>query len=138
MNSADRFWAYFDTWVESEKPLTDALSAEFGIPFRVVHTGGNCWAIEAAPFEGGYGVLITDAEDILTKRSERTAGDGMGYAVGVYPMESQEYKGETIQVMGDDVVGWASSTEAHSPADVILLVKAALLTAAQSKKGVQK
>lgn len=130
--AADRFWSYFDTWVDSEKPLTDALTAEFGAKFQVVHTGGNCWAIEAGPLEGGYGLLITDAADTLTKRNERAAGDGLGYAVGVYRIVSEEYKGEIIQMMSDELVGWAASAHAQSPADVILLVKEALQAAAQS------
>lgn len=102
------YFAYLDRYEKGYRDLIAALTAEFGTPFRVYHTGGGCMALEAT-VENGY-LLVTDAEDTLSPMDERieaqNQGVRFGYAVGIYSND-----GDTIAYVSDsNVVTVADAT----------------------------
>lgn len=139
-----RFWAYMDRYDEGYKKLVQKLAKEFGTTFYVETTGGGCMAIMAKV--EGYGLMITDASDILSTMDERKrarkTGSPCGYGVGVYPIyacdgkhwdsgsrsfldEGQCGKPEHA-VFGADAVGWASCPQADKAPQLIQLIKLAI------------
>lgn len=112
------FYAHMDRYEAGYRDLIDALTAEFGTPFCVYHTGGGCMALEAT-VENGY-LLITDAQDTLSLMSERieaqASGVCYGYAVGIY----------RITGVGDDNIVYVTDSNAVTSADVIALTHKAL------------
>lgn len=121
------YWEYIDQYAASYGEIINDLSNTFGAEFRIEHTGGGCMAIEAV-FEG-CDLLITDADDVLSTMEERRealeAGTPLGYAVGVYQVKRYE-DGGTSCVERGDLVGWDSSRDANTSAELCALVRSAL------------
>ncbi|MEC4763788.1 hypothetical protein VT930_11805 [Mycobacterium sherrisii] len=131
---SDKFWAWFDSFAEPYEPLMATLSERFGATFVMVHTGGGCMAIEATL--EGCGLMITDTADILSSWDERQeaaqSGEPLGYAVGVYPLETYEQDGKQFtEVNTSEAVGWASSPRADGADRLIRLIELAIARVGQ-------
>lgn len=126
---SDRFWQWFDNFTEPYKPLMAELTRRFATEFEMVHTGGGCMAIEATL--EGYGLVITDASDILSDFDERQkalqSGEPLGYAVGVYRMETYDFEGVQYTDMDTtEAVGWVSSPHADNAEKLGRLIELAI------------
>lgn len=141
-SAADRFWAWFNDFTEPFKPVMEGLSKEFGAEFAMQHTGGGCMAIEA-DLEGGYHVMITDADDVLGYWDQRQPDTG--YAVGVYLLEACDCWVKTGVAWkdgcdhpaypGQDAVGWASSPAVNTTPQLIKLIRLALASVNHREPG---
>lgn len=130
----DRFWAWFDEFANPYTPLLRELSSRFGTEFQMVHTGGSCMAVEAVL--EGFVLMITDAADVLSWWDERQAalrnGEPLGYAVGVYRLETYEHEGKQYTgIDSSEAVGWASSPQADSPEKLTRLIELAISSIGQ-------
>lgn len=146
MNQADKFWQWFGEFEAPYKPLMAELSKAFGAEFSMWHTGGGNMAL-TANLEGAFGLLITEADDVLGRWEDRT--ETTGYAVGCYRLEQsdcgcwQDANGKPIKEPCDhgpyldmgDQIGWASSPAANSTDRLVKLIRLALASVTDNPVG---